>query len=171
MENLEIKYVPIDTLKEYENNAKLHPEEHVAQIVASILEFGFNDPIGITEDGTILEGHGRLLAAKQMGLTEVPVIRLDHLIDDQKKAYILAHNKLTLNTNFDFDKLKKELDSLSENYDLKLTGFSTDEIDAITEDTSDIDLDDFFKDNDGDIKLRKNKKTYICPHCNKSFEA
>lgn len=171
MKNLEIKYVPIDTIKEYENNVKLHPDEQIQQIVDSITKFGFNDPIAIDENGVIVEGHGRLKAAKLLNMETIPIITLEHMNDDDKKAYILAHNKLTMNTSFDFDKLKKELESLSEDYDLKLTGFSTDEIDAITEDTSDIDLDDFFEDNDGSTNLRKKKKTYICPHCGESFEA
>ena len=89
----------------------------------------------------------------------VPVIILSHMTPTQKKAYILAHNKLTMNSSFDFDILKEELNSLKEDgFDAMLAGFSTEEIDTITEDTSDIDLDDFFKDIDTNTTLRKKKK-------------
>jgi len=128
--NLQIELIDIDKLKPYPNNAKLHPEEHVTQIVASILEFGFNDPIGVDENDVLIEGHGRLLAAKQMGMKQVPVIRLDQLTEEQKKAYIIAHNKLQSLTGFDLEKLNKELQSLDE--ELKdITGFSDQEISEI----------------------------------------
>jgi hypothetical protein len=136
--NLQIQLIDIDKIKPYPNNAKLHPDEHVTQIVASILEFGFNDPIGITEDGTCLEGHGRLLAAKQIGMKQVPVIRLDQLTEEQKKAYIIAHNKLTLNSGFDMEKLNEELQSLSDSFQ-ELTGFSDEEISEIFDSLNTID--------------------------------
>ena len=128
--------------------------------------------LAVDETNTIIEGHGRLQAAIELEMNMVPVIILSHMTPTQKKAYILAHNKLTMNSSFDFDILKEELNSLKEDgFDAMLAGFSTEEIDTITEDTSDIDLDDFFKDIDTNTTLRKKKKTYICPHCNKSFEA
>ena len=91
MEKLKIEYVSIDDIKPYKNNAKLHPKEQIEQIKKSIEQFGMNDPIGIWKD-EIVEGHGRLLALKELGYEEVPIIRLDHLTDEQRKAYILAHN-------------------------------------------------------------------------------
>ena len=89
-------------------NAKLHPEEQIEQIKKSIEQFGMDDPIGIWKD-EIVEGHGRLIACKELGYKEVPIIRLDHLTDEERKAYTLAHNKLTMNSDFDLDILQEEL--------------------------------------------------------------
>ena len=112
MEKLKIEYVDINSLKEYKNNAKLHPQEQVEQIKKSIEEFGMNDPIAVDKGNIIIEGHGRLLACKELGMTEVPIIRLDHLSDEERKAYTLAHNKLTMNSDFDIDILNAELDDI-----------------------------------------------------------
>ena len=120
----------VTDLKEYEFNAKLHPREHVDQIVASIEEFGFNDPIAVDENNVIIEGHGRLKAAIEMGLEEVPVIQLVHMTEEQKKAYTIAHNKLTMNTGFDLSTLYKELESLEGDMQ-ELVGFTDEEINEI----------------------------------------
>lgn len=106
---MEIVKVGIDTIEEYEKNAKLHPKEQIEQIKKSIEEFGNNDPIAIDENNVIIEGHGRYKALKELGYKEVEVIKLTHLSEEQKKAYILAHNKLTMNTDFDIDLLNDEL--------------------------------------------------------------
>ena len=108
MEKLKIEYVDINSIKPYEKNAKLHPKEQIEQIKQSIEMFGMDDPIGIWKD-EIVEGHGRLIACKELGYTEVPIIRLDHLTDEERKAYTLAHNKLTMNSDFDLDILNEEL--------------------------------------------------------------
>ena len=108
MEQLKIEYVDINSIKPYRNNAKQHPREQIEQIKKSIEQFGMDDPIGIWKD-EIVEGHGRLIACKELGYTEVPVIRLDHLTDEERKAYTLAHNKLTMNSDFDIDILNDEL--------------------------------------------------------------
>lgn len=108
MEKLKIEYVDIDSIKPYKNNAKLHPKEQIEQIKKSIEQFGMDDPIGIWKD-EIVEGHGRLIACKELGYKEIPIIRLDHLTDEERKAYTLAHNKLTMNTDFDIDILNEEL--------------------------------------------------------------
>ena len=114
---LAIEYVPISTIKPYAGNAKRHPAEQVEQIKKSIEEFGFNDPIA-TWNGEIVEGHGRFIAASEMGLDTVPVIRLDGLTDAQRTAYTLVHNKLTLNSGFDPDLLSLELLEIDEPVDL-----------------------------------------------------
>lgn len=109
---LEIVKVDIDIIKEYEKNAKLHPKEQIEQIKKSIKEFGNNDPIAVDENHVIIEGHGRIRALKELGYKEIDVIKLTHLTEEQKKAYILTHNKLTMNSDFDIDLLNEELDNI-----------------------------------------------------------
>lgn len=156
MEKLKIEYVKIDSIKPYLNNAKLHPAEQIEQIKKSIEQFGMNDPIGIWKN-EIVEGHGRLLALKELGYEEVPIIRLDHLSDEERKAYILAHNKLTMNSDFDIDILNDELDGIL-NIDMSDFGF---------EKIEDINLDDFFEVKQEETKKEEESKpnTIICPHC------
>lgn len=111
---LEITYMPLEQLTPYKNNAKLHPQEQIDEIKASITEFGMNDPIAVCgKENIIVEGHGRLIACQQLGIETVPVIRLDHLTEDQRRAYTLAHNKLTMNTDFDLEMLQRELEDIS----------------------------------------------------------
>lgn len=111
---LKVEYLPIEEIKPYENNAKIHTPEQIDQIKESIKQFGMNDPIGIwSKDNIIVEGHGRLLACQELGYKEVPIIRLDDLTDEQRRAYTLAHNQLTMNTGFDIDTLTEELENLS----------------------------------------------------------
>lgn len=118
---LTVEYVAVETLLPYKNNARAHGDADVDAIMASIREFGFNDPIGVWKD-IIVEGHGRLLAAKRMGLESVPVIRLDHMTDKQRKAYALAHNKTAELSGWDFDVLAAELQELSD-IDMSAFGF------------------------------------------------
>ena len=135
---LKVEYIPIDEVKPYENNAKIHTEEQIEQIKRSIEEFGMNDPIGIWgKDNIIIEGHGRLMALQELGWTEVPVIRLDDLTDDQRKAYTLIHNQTTMNTGFNIDILNEEL----QNIDLDMTFYGFDEIPEPEIDIKDDDFD------------------------------
>lgn len=106
---MKIEKVRLDKIKMYENNAKKHPQEQIEQIKKSIQEFGNNDPIAIDENNVIIEGHGRYLALKQLGEKNADCIRIENLTDEQKRAYILVHNKLTMNTGFDAEKLAEEL--------------------------------------------------------------
>lgn len=113
----------------YANNARTHSEEQVAQICASIREFGFTNPLLIDEKGEIIAGHGRLTAAKKLNMGEVPTIELKGLSEAQKRAYVIADNKLALNAGWDEELLKAELEALQwQGYDLELTGFSEDEL-------------------------------------------
>lgn len=113
MSNLKIEYVSKESLKPYAKNAKLHTDDQVEQIKRSIEEFGFNDPIAVWHEDEIIEGHGRLLAVMEMPEIEtVPIIRLDDLTDEQRRAYMLVHNKLTMNTDFDFELLDSELSGI-----------------------------------------------------------
>lgn len=122
---MKLEKVPVNSLEPYENNAKIHTPEQVEQIIASIREFGFNDPIAIDENNMVIEGHGRLLALQQMGIQEVEVIRLNGLSDEQKRAYIHVHNQLTMNTGFDLDILEQELQSITQ-IDMAQFGFDLD---------------------------------------------
>lgn len=117
---LEIEYIPISEIKLYPNNAKIHTAEQIEQIKKSIQEFGFNDPIGIWH-GECVEGHGRIIAATELGIETVPVIRLDELSDEQRRAYMLVHNQLTMNSGFDADLLDIELENI--NMDMEPYGF------------------------------------------------
>lgn len=132
---MKIEKININEINEYSGNVKEHPEWQIEQIKNSIQEFGFNDPIAIDEKGIIIEGHGRYLALKELGYAEVEVIRLNHLTEEQKTAYAIAHNKLTMNTEFDIEKLQYELNKLEVNdFDLDLLGFDEAELEEITED-------------------------------------
>lgn len=120
---MEIIRLKINDITPYEKNAKIHTEAQIEQIKKSIQEFGMNDPIAVWgKSNTIVEGHGRLEALKQLGYTEVDCIRLDHLTDEERKAYTLAHNKINMNTGFDIDLLDEELDSI-EDIDMSDFGF------------------------------------------------
>lgn len=121
-EGLQIEYVSINDIFPYENNAKIHTDEQIEEIANSIQEFGMIDPIGVWKNNEIIEGHGRLMACQKLGIKQVPIIRLDELTDEQRKAYALAHNKLTMNTDFDFSILNEELASLDD-IDMSLFGF------------------------------------------------
>lgn len=127
-----IEYINLDDLIPFAKNSRTHSGEQVAQIAASIKEFGFTNPVLIDDTGGIIAGHGRVLAARKLKLAEVPCIRLSHLTEAQKRAYVIADNKLALNAGWDEEMLKLELTDLqSLNFDLDLTGFSADEIDAL----------------------------------------
>lgn len=128
---LKIEYLPIEEIKPYAGNAKRHPAEQIEQIKNSIKEFGFDDPIAIW-NGEIVEGHGRYIAANEMGIDVVPVIRLDHLTDEQRRAYNIAHNKLTMNSDFNIELLQLELESLE--LDMTDFGFTEAEILELTVD-------------------------------------
>ncbi|MFM6005892.1 MAG: ParB/Srx family N-terminal domain-containing protein [Sphaerospermopsis kisseleviana] len=113
----------------YAKNSKLHPPEQVQQIAKYIVEFGFLDPIAVDENGEILEGHGRYLAAESLQLKLVPTVQILGLTQEQKVAYRIAHNKLTMNSDFDLELLKLDMDFLSEmDFDLGLTGFDSEDL-------------------------------------------
>ena len=123
MEELKIVYLPLDKLTPYENNARKHEKADLQTIENSINQFGMCDPIGIWSDKNIIvEGHGRLLALKELGYTEAPCIRLDHLTDEQRKAYAIAHNKTAEMSEWDIEKLESELAELQD-FDMEQFGF------------------------------------------------
>ena len=118
---MEIVKIKINDLKPYSKNAKKHPKKQIECIKQSIKQFGFNDPIGIWKDNIVIEGHGRLQALKELGYEEVECIRLDHLTDDERRAYTLAHNKVA-ESEWDFDLLNEEMDEIF-NFDMTDFGF------------------------------------------------
>jgi len=123
---------PIDRLIPYGRNARTHSDSQVAQIAASMVEFGWTNPVLADGLGNVIAGHGRLAAAKSLGLDTVPVVILDHMTEAQRRAYILADNKLALNAGWDDETLAAELHALNaEGYDLDLIGFSEEELDAL----------------------------------------
>ena len=126
---MKLEQTPVAMLIPYANNARTHDENQVKQIASSIKEFGFNNPVLIDEENSIIAGHGRVQAAQLLGLYEIPTITLPHLSETQKKAYILADNRMALNAGWDIELLKLEiLDLDDKDFDLALTGFDDDEL-------------------------------------------
>lgn len=164
---MEIVYKKVEDLIPYINNSRTHSEEQINQICASINEFGFTNPLLIDEKDNIIAGHGRLLASKKLKMEEVPCIILSGLTEAQKKAYVIADNKMALNAGWDFNLLSFELENLKElDFDLELTGFDVDEIDSLIGTNEDI------EDNDYDEQELKENKTELhkCPECGCEFE-
>ena len=156
---LQIEEVPTADLVPYANNAKIHDYEQIEQIEASIKEFGFNDPVAVWDnpagDMEIVEGHGRVLAAKNLGIETLPIIRLDHLTDDQRRAYTHVHNQLTLNTGWNWETLEAEIAELD--FEFEQFGFSTDNMD----------LSNLFEEDFDNTK--KEPKQTTCPNCGYVF--
>ena len=126
---MQIEQIQLATLIPYINNSRTHSDEQVAQIAASIKEFGFNNPILVDKDSGIIAGHGRLQAARKLGLTEVPCVRLEHLTETQRKAYIIADNRLALNAGWDNELLTIELNELlADGFALEILGFDSEEL-------------------------------------------
>jgi ParB-like chromosome segregation protein Spo0J len=136
-----IEVWPIDKLVPYVRNARTHSPEQVAQLAASITEFGFVNPVLVDSEAGVIAGHGRLAAARDLGLAEVPVVVLDHLTEAQKRAYVIADNKLALNAGWDMSLLQAELGDLGDmDFDLSLLGFNDDELkDLLSEDVEELD--------------------------------
>jgi DNA modification methylase len=129
---MEIELLALETLIPYARNSRTHSDEQVAQVAASIREFGFTNPVLIGKDNDIIAGHGRVLAARKLGLEKVPCIRLGHLTENQKRAYVIADNKLALNSGWDEELLKLELITLKEeDFNIDLLGFNSEELDAL----------------------------------------
>lgn len=167
---MEIVYKKAEELIPYANNARTHSEDQIKQICASINEYGWTNPILIDESNTIIAGHGRFEAGKRLGYKEFPCIVLSGLTKAQKKAYILADNKMALNAGWDDEKLKLELENLKElDFDLGLTGFQDNEFNAILG----IKDDDFLEDNsfeNAEQETPSEPKLHICPNCGCEFE-
>lgn len=155
---LEVAYIATTDVIPYVNNARSHSEQQVAQVAASIREFGFNNPILIDEHNGVIAGHGRLAAAQKLGLELIPTITLAGLTDAQRKAYVIADNKLTENSRWDFDLLSLEIEQLKDlDFDVALLGFSEVELDGISSEEMDMSVLDELDDEEvdgfeGDVK-------------------
>src|SRR6202163_2361181 len=135
LRDLVVERWPIDRLIPYARNARTHTDEQVAQVAASIREFGWTNPILVAADGVIVAGHARLAAARKLRMTEVPVIVLDHLSDAQRRALVLADNRLALDAGWDEEMLRVELASLQEDgFDLDVVGFTDEELEDLLRD-------------------------------------
>lgn len=136
---MKIEELSLSAIYEYGNNSRTHSDEQIDQIVRSINEFGFTNPILINKDGRIIAGHGRYQAAVKMKLAKVPCIRLTQLSERQERAYVIADNKLALNSGWDFQKLTEEIDALvGLDFDMDLLGFNEQELDAILKNDFDL---------------------------------
>lgn len=168
--NLKVAYEDVAALVPYAKNARRHTDDQVDMVANSIREFGFNDPIGVwtNADGEseIVEGHGRVLAAQKLGLERVPVIHLDGLSDEQRRAYALAHNRLGEISGWDSIALEEELSDLGDQLDMSDFGFigaTEKEIEAAIQEAASAASDDT------DLKAAK-PKTVTCPKCGHEFE-
>ncbi len=152
----------------YVNNSRTHSDEQVAQIAASIKEFGWTNPILLDGSNGIIAGHGRLLAARKLGQTEVPTIELSDLTETQKKAYIIADNRLALSAGWDNEMLTLELnDLLADGFALEILGFDAEEIEKIIKDSN---FDPGTEEEQGKLD-QLDPKWIACPHCGKEFDA
>ena len=163
---LKIVQKPVDKLIPYVNNSRTHSDEQIAQIAASIKEFGWTNPILVDGENGIIAGHGRLMAARKLGYTEVPTIELKDLTKTQRKAYIIADNKLSLNAGWDDEILRFELGELdAAGFDLELTGFVGDDL------TETMFGKDFAQDSPEDFKeVDESELEKKCPRCGFEFD-
>jgi ParB-like chromosome segregation protein Spo0J len=165
---LNVKYRKVEDLIPYVNNSRKHSDEQVAQISASIKEFGWTNPILIDGTNSIIAGHGRLMAARKLKMDEVPTIELDHLTDTQRKALVIADNKLALNADWDNTLLTIELDELlKDGFALDILGFNEQEIKTIMQE---VNFDAGSEEDQGKLD-QLDPKWICCPNCGKEFDA
>lgn len=160
---------PLKSLVPYARNSRTHSPEQVAQIAASLREFGFTNPVLIDEVGGIIAGHGRVLAAQSLGMAGVPCLRLTGLSEAQKRAYVIADNKIALNAGWDEELLRLELSELRDfQFDLSLTGFDFSEIEALLSKGSD---EPNPKSSAKEVNPDDYKMGHQCPKCGFEFDA
>ena len=156
----EMKLVPISKLVPYVNNARTHSPEQILKLRSSLREFGFINPVIIDRDFGVIAGHGRILAAKEEGITEVPCVFADHLTEAQKKAYIIADNRMAMDAGWDEELLRVEIEALqAADFDPLLTGFSDEELADLFADDSEKDV----KDDDFDLATALEKASFVEP--------
>ena len=163
---MQIEQTATTDLIPYVSNSRTHSEGQVAQIAASIKEFGFNNPILVDKEKGIIAGHGRVLAARKLGMAKVPTVELSHLTETQRKAYIIADNKLALNADWDMEMLSLEMGGLNdEDFDLSLIGFDVGELTEI------MFKPDFEPGSEDDQGRLDQKTPTTCPECGHEFQA
>jgi ParB family transcriptional regulator, chromosome partitioning protein len=166
---LTIEYINITELKPSPKNARLHSQEHVEQLIASIREFGFTNPILIDEDNNVIAGHGRLEAMKRTFHDSIACVRLLGLTDQQKQAYMLADNKLALNSEWDITKLQEAINELdAEGFDLTIAGFIEDDIRKLTEELETA-IEKDIKNTSKEIDIDSFNMAHECPKCGFEF--
>jgi ParB-like chromosome segregation protein Spo0J len=158
-----IEQIDIKKLIPYARNSRTHSDIQISQIAASIKEFGFTNPVLISDTYDIIAGHGRVLAAKKLGWDNVPCIRLAHLSDTQRKAYVIADNSIALNSDWNFDMLSVEIDELNDyKFDVSLLAFSNEQLSELIGSAE--------EPVDNELKAdQKDKETCICPKCHFEF--
>jgi len=161
---LKLESIAIEKLIPYARNSRTHSDDQVAQIAASIKEFGFTNPVLIDKEDGIIAGHGRVMAARKLGLKDIPCLRLGHLSETQKRAYVIADNKLALNAGWDHELLKSEIKELDGKFQLETIGFSTFEIGDILG-LNEIDQ----KRTTGEINTNEFNMDHKCPKCGFEF--
>lgn len=163
---IELSHIQIN-----ENNLKEHPEWHIDQISKSIERYGYNDPIAIDENNMIIEGHGRYEALKLLGFENIEVIKLEHLTEEQKRAYIIAHNKIALNTGFEMGKLVEELSILKEFGEFDFIGFSDVEFRGLERKLERTIEDQDYSEKNKEIDLSGDEYNFTCtcPKCGFEF--
>ncbi len=165
---MQIKIVSVEKLIPYVKNSRTHSDGQVAQIAASIKEFGWTNPILVDGESGVIAGHGRLLAARKLGQKEVPVIELAHMTESQKRAYVIADNQLAMNAGWDTTLLSLELADLKEiGFDLEILGFKPEDLKTFTEE---INFDAGTEEDQGKLD-QLDPKWICCPHCGKEFDA
>ena len=158
-----IEQIDIKKLIPYARNSRTHSDIQVSQIAASIKEFGFTNPVLISDTYDIIAGHGRVLAAKKLGWDTVPCIRLDHLSDTQRKAYVIADNSIALNSGWNFDMLSVEIDELNDyKFDVSLLAFSNEQLSELIGSAEEPVNNELKAD-------EKARETCICPKCHFEF--
>ena len=164
---MQIKTVLVEKLIPYVKNSRTHSDGQVAQIAASIKEFGWTNPILVDGESGVIAGHGRLLAARKLGQKEVPVIELAHMTESQKRAYVIADNQLAMNAGWDTTLLSLELADLKEvGFDLEILGFKPEDLKTFTEE---INFDAGTEEDQGKLD-QLDPKWVCCPHCGKEFD-
>ena len=168
MGKLEIKTAQVSDLIPYISNSRTHSDAQIAQIAASIKEFGWTNPILVSGDNSIIAGHGRLLAARKLSMTEVPVIVLDYLSKAQQRALVIADNQLALNAGWDMDLLKAEIEDLKlDDFDIDLLGFDDGELQRILNEPN---FEAGTEDDQGRLD-QLDPKIVICPKCQHEFDS
>lgn len=159
---MQIEYIATDSLINYARNSRTHSEAQVDQIAASIKEFGFTNPVLISDDGTIIAGHGRVMAAKKLKMAEVPCIKLSHLNATQRKAYVIVDNQMALNAGWNYEMLSVEIDELNDAaFNIHQLGFTQEQLDELIGSPT-IGDEEESENKDG-------KDSIVCPYCLKEF--